>query len=365
MKYVHVCAGKSQAVLDAQKEVPRRGGMYNNLRMFDGEIKAYDEIDDFSQYDVVQVNMSPVDQNLIQDIRRRLGPSSNTMLVLNNDYVAETWDGFQMHPRVYEANMRCADMLFSTEPYQVSNMLPGTFVLPHPHMIKTLKHMKTPETQDVMGLFFHWWEGKTNHAEKVLRWLKESGFNIKSKVFAYKADRDTDKRWGATYFDDYLPMMTYPDFIQEVLRCKLCYDFTGYHTYGRNSVDNAALGIPTIGTDRVESMRRCFPNLICDPFNIKGTFDIAKRVLTDDKWRQEQIDYAKQASEFYNYKNSKARFLAALKIAKFNGGNLFYKNVRWNSKGMAIPKDLEFDKSILLEERWKEEKEWRKQREGI
>ena len=112
-------------------------------------------------------------------------------------------------------------------------------------------------------------------------------------------------------------------------------------------------------------MRRCFPNLICDPFNIKQTFEIAKRVLTDEKWTEEQIDIAKEACEFYNYANSKARFLAALNIAKFNGGNLFYKNVRWNGDGMKIPADLEFDKSILLEERWKTERAWRKLREGI
>ena len=114
--------------------------------------------------------------------------------------------------------MRCADMLFSTEPYQVSNMLPGTFVLPHPHKIKTLKHMKAPYKDEAMGLHFHWWEGKTHHAEKLMRWLKESGFKLQSRVFAYKKERDTSQKWGSTYFDEYLPMMSYPDYIQEVLR---------------------------------------------------------------------------------------------------------------------------------------------------
>jgi hypothetical protein len=74
----------------------------------------------------------------------------------------------------------------------------------------------------------------------------------------------------------------------------------------------AAIGVPMVGSDRIESMRRCYPFTSHDPTDTKAMVNSLKKVLTDEKFRQKVIDYAKEACEYYNYKNSRERFLKAL-----------------------------------------------------
>jgi hypothetical protein len=76
--------------------------------------------------------------------------------------------------------------------------------------------------------------------------------------------------------------------------------------------DCAALGIPLVGSDRNYSVQKCFPKTAVPPFDIKAMRDMVKKLLTDEVFRKEVIEYAQQAVEYVSYDNSKTKYLKAL-----------------------------------------------------
>jgi len=319
LKYLCVLHGLSAGVKSTLEEVPRRGGFYNWLFAFKGDIMPWKNIEAqgdaksfLERYDVVHLNMAPVDQLLIPEIRKALGKSSSTKFVINNDYVAEQWHKWNIHPKQYWHLQGMGDMVFGTEPCQVSHMIPRAKTIPHPHWIKMLKKMAPSETENSYGVLYHWWEGKT-HSPAIFDFkLKKEFPKIESKFYAYREDVAEDKRWLRTFWDYKVPPMNFPEYIDDLMTNKFVYEPTNSHTYGRNSVDLAAIGIPMIGSDRVWSMKYCFPKTSHDPWRMDKTLNVARRILKESRFRQEVIDYAQDACEFFNYKNSKERFIAAL-----------------------------------------------------
>ena len=117
-------------------------------------------------------------------------------------------------------------------------------------------------------------------------------------------------------FDEHMSPMNYPEYVNSIMTNRFIVKLSSCHTYGRNTVDTAALGVPTMGTDRVYSMVKCFPKMIADPFDFKKQMQIADNIMNNRKWLDEQIEYASNACEFFNYDNSKKRFLDALEDAR-------------------------------------------------
>jgi len=311
IKYLTCCNKITPSMSSCIEEVPRRGGFYNWMFLFRGDISTYDAVDDFEKYDVVHVNGAPSDQILVSEIRRKIGWNSDTKIVFNNDHVCEIWEGFRLHPLHYIQAQRQADMVFGTEPYQTSNMIDGAFCMPHPHWVHMLKRIGKPVTQESIGLLYHWWESKSYLPGIWLYKLKDQGLNFHSRLYAHmpKEDKNT---FTKQLYDELISGLEYPKFIKEFSKNKVVMDYTGYHTYGRTSVDMAAIGVPMVGSNRIESMRRCFPQIAHDPCDGKAMVESIKKLWKVDRFYHEVIDYAAQAVEYYNYKNSKERFMAAL-----------------------------------------------------
>jgi len=313
IKYVTVCNKLTESMRSCLEEVPRRGGFFNWMFLFKGEIRTYDDMlgdNAFEKYDVIHVNGAPSDQILVPEIRKKIG-KSDTKIVFNNDHVCEVWEGWRNSFLPYLQAQEQADMVFGTEPYQVSNMIDRAVVMPHPHWIHMLKRMGRPEIEPSIGFLYHWWESKSYLPAIWSYKLKDAGINHKSKLFAHLPKNDQNAAIRQCY-DELHPGYDYPTFMEKFMANKFVVDYCGYHTYGRSSVDMAAVGVPMIGSDRIESMRRCFPDLAIDPCDGKEFHRLAKKLWTDTEFYQKVQDYASEACEYYNYKNSKIRFLQHL-----------------------------------------------------
>ena len=103
IKYLCLVNTVTPGIKDTLKEVPARSGFYNWLFAFKGDIASYENVVDgtvnLHDYDVVHINLPPIDQVMIFDIRKRLGWNSKTKLVLNNDYVLKCF-----FPTVFKYN---------------------------------------------------------------------------------------------------------------------------------------------------------------------------------------------------------------------------------------------------------------------
>ena len=71
------------------EKTPMLTGCYQWLRVFDGDALNYNALDDPEQYDVIMVNLDGQDCRLVPDIKKRLGNSSSTKIVANQDYAPE------------------------------------------------------------------------------------------------------------------------------------------------------------------------------------------------------------------------------------------------------------------------------------
>ena len=314
IKYLSCCYKMSDSMKSALKEVPRRGGYYNWIFVHQGGIKPYRMVEDFEDYDVVSVNMSPIDQHLVPMIREKIPESSSILLVLNNDYVTECWPDWQQHPMEYLNVQKAGDAVFATEKYQTSFMRDDAYCMPHPHWIEGYKHIKPDYDNDDFDVaaIYHWWEGGSYHMSQILERLRKEFPKLYTKLYAYMQARDKSAKWQKVMFDEHKPMMEYKDYINSLGKNRFVFENGPYHTYGRNSVDTAAMGIPTVGSNRIDSMRRCWGQTAHDPYDARSILNSMRKILTDKNFVQDILDKAKEESEYYNYQNSRERYMTMI-----------------------------------------------------
>lgn len=308
------------------EEQPARSGNYNWIFAHKGEINTYEAVKDrLHEYDVIQVNMSPADMHIIPLIRERLGDESDTKLVLNNDYVCECWGKWDVGPHYYDHIQKMGDMVFGTEAHQVSNMINGSFVLPHPTNTGMLKKVGTDIDRSSVGYIFHWWAGQSHLGHRTLEKVKEK-YKIQSAVvYGYNPEDDEMRRYSKIMWDRKIPLMPFPDFAELVQSEKCIYDPNPNHTYGRNGVELACWGVPVVGSDRVFSYNFLFPDLVCDPFDFKATMEKFDIVFNQPEKLKIILDNAYKKVEYFNYENSLKRYMDAFNTAIKRGGHKWYK----------------------------------------
>ena len=332
MKYTQIIPGSKipEHIIDCLNEQPARSGMYNWIFAHKGEINVWDDVKDrLEDFDVVQVNMSPIDMPIIPEIRRRLGENSKTKLVLNNDYVCEYWGKWGLDHLRYDQIQRMGDMVFGTEPHQVSNMINGSFCIPHPTNTKILKHLGVDKQlkENSVAFIYHWWAGQSHLASRTLRIVQEKYGLKKTKMFGYQPKPGTDemKTYNKFMFNEVSPLEQFPDFIQTLQKEKAIFDPNPYHTYGRNGVEAACLGIPVVGSNRVLSYNELFPDLVCDPFDHNEIMRKFKIIFECPEIMKSILKVAYEKVEMFNYENSVKKYEDALKIAVDRGGHKWYQ----------------------------------------
>jgi len=327
MKFTHVLGGNEipDHIKACLEEQPARSGMYNWIFVHKGEINPYNKIKDrLDDYDQVQVNMSPIDYPLIVELAQKL-KNSSTKLVLNNDYVCEKWGDLGWNPWQYDQAQRMGDFVFGTEPHQISNMINGSFCIPHATNIEVLKKLGSAHQTNSLGYIYHWWMPGTYLASRTIKQVMEKHKIDTSEVYGYKEYTDPMKKWKGLMFDKINPLFDFPEFAQRVQGHRVVYDPNACHTYGRNGVELACFKTPVVGSNRVFSYNKLMPELTCDPFDNKATLERFKLALGDSEQRQKILDKAYEDVEFFNYKNSAKRWKEASEIAFDRGGKEWYQ----------------------------------------
>lgn len=331
MRFTHVIAGKEipSHIKDCLNEQPARSGMYNWIFAHKGEINTWWSIKDkVHEYDQIQINMSPADMPVIADIRNTIDKTgAKTKLILNNDYVCECWGDWGIDPFKYDQVQRMGDMVFGTEHHQVTNMIEGAFVIPHPtntDYVKRIGFDKSLKSNSV-GFIYHWWAGETYLPHRTLEKVKQKFGVEKTRIYAYNGKNDTMAKFRGYMFDEQVPLLEFPDFAQAIQREKCLYDPNPCHTYGRNGVECALLGVPVVGSDRVFSYNLLFPELVCDPYDVEATMERFDIVFNQPEKLKGIMERAKEKAEYFNYENSLKRWEDACKVAFERGGHEWYK----------------------------------------
>lgn len=288
-----------------------RSGLYQTVSVFKGDVYLYNEIkDNLEDFDVIQVNLSAQDFHLVNNIKERL-KSSSTKIVANCDYTTELWQSSFDYIDTMKRELSGADMIYGTEPKMAGTLQTlinrKVHVLPHPTDVKRLKTLSTPDKDDYISVNWHRYD---NFSMIPAITVRDLGKKIQLIGYDIKSDR---KRYVTGYlYDRVISGTNFLDFTEVLMKSPIVFEPFTLNSYGRTTTETAALGVPTVGSNRVESVRRCFPKTCLDPYDVVGNRKMIKKVLENEKFRNEVIDYAKEACEFYNKENSKNRYLEAL-----------------------------------------------------
>jgi len=290
-----------------------RSGLYSWMPVMDGEVKLFKDVDkdELEKYDIIQVNMSAQDLHLLGDIREILGNESNTKLVANNDYTLELWAKSFPYLSTLKREIQHADMIFGTEPYQVGalELLLGRKVhlVVHPAFVKRLKSLNKVDQGQYVSVVSHRYDNNN-----IVPSIATKGVNVKKRLLGYNPATDSMKHQTSICYDEILQSTNYMDFCEMLMESKVVYDPFSLTSQGRVGWDCAALGIPAVGSDRNESYRTCYPKTCCDPYDVKRANELIKRLLNDKEFRDEVVEYAKEAVERVSYENSKRLYFRAL-----------------------------------------------------
>lgn len=305
--YVH------RALLD--NEDCLRTGLYSWIPAFDGEVKLFKDMEkeEFKNYDVIQVNLSGQDVHLLGEIRQILDDTgaTNTKLVANNDYTVELWQSSFDHLPTLRREIGYADMIFGTEPNQVNTlevlMRRKVYLITHPCFTKRLKTLRPKNNKDVISVVSHRYDNYNGIPS-----LAVENLGPKTRLIGYDSSSDKFKFVTSTRYNQILEASNYFDFCEQLMESKVVVDPFTLTSQSRVGWDCAALGVPLVGSNRNYSVMKCFPKTAVPPFDIKAMREMTKKLLNDDKFRQEVIDYAREAVEYVSYENSTKKYLKAL-----------------------------------------------------
>ena len=133
------------------------------------------------------------------------------------------------------------------------------------------------------------------------------------------------QKYVAYMFDEVVHSCQFPEFAQKIQGERVLYDPNACHTYGRNGVELACFKKPVVGSNRVFSYNKLFPELTCDPYDNKKSLELLKMALRDNEKIAKICDRAYKEVEYFNYKNARKRWNEAIDICKDRGGVKFYE----------------------------------------
>jgi len=309
LKYLYVTNYIHKQLLE---EDLTRTGLYQWLNVFNGDILYPRDVEDYSHYDIIQINMSSQDLHMISMIKDKLGTNAKTKLVLNNDYTTEMWQTSFPHPYIlHKLISEYPDMIFGTEYYQTTALSAVTgrkcFVIPHPADVKRLKNLPKRQVKDVISVI---WRRYDNFSYLPSMIVSNLGYN--TRLIGYDKNMDPKSWVTTTMFDKVCAGTNFFDFCDQLRESKVVYDPFTFHSYNRAIVDCAAMGVPVVGSNRTQSINVCYPFTKVDPYDVASSKKLIEALLTNEDFRNKVISYAQEHVEVYNHINSKEKYLSAL-----------------------------------------------------
>jgi len=325
-----------------------RPGSYQWYKAFEadpewtGEVRhirslSYEEL---RKYDVIHINLCGANLNLVSQVKRMI-QGSKAKLILNVDYPP---DSPQFREAFYSPNtfllaLFQADFLFANEPYQQALLtylinrtnLSGVKnpfldrglevpLIPHPVNVRQLKSLRVPleDRQDRVVYCFHRYERQ----QHIPGWIT---LKLRLPTGEYVPRYMVNFLPDARHRDIVAPMFLF-DFCGSVATeanwgkyiYTLAHSTVGFeyyvsiHSHGRFPSECACLGLPCVGTDRSYSVTKLFPKTCHDPLDLEGIRNSLERLLADEAFYREVVDYADKAVEELSWANSLAKLLGEM-----------------------------------------------------
>lgn len=299
-------------------------------------------------YDVLFVNLSGDDITLPAQIRQWIGYSSSTKLVVINDYSIELLQriltGNQQAYRKYILDLMSADILVAQEPmelemfqYHVQQMkallkaerpagdagsdppLPLVSMISHPINTTKVKTLALDVDKRIpwIGYMYHRWDGHTMLPSSLLKvhppsWFNQATLNI--ECFGY-VDAANILGGEDEYFDSVTKMLPWGRWAMKWNTMVVGADYYSVHSHSRLASESACMKIPMVSTTHSYNATVLFPDTTVPYEKLTAYRDAYHKLVSDEKFWQEQVERSYRKVEMFNYSNVSAQYAYVLEIS--------------------------------------------------
>ena len=274
-------------------------GLYNWSKVFGGKRTFPRTREDFSKYNIIHINLTPKNLPLFSKILPKIDRSITKILV-NVDFAIELWANNFSSPHLMLQELDKADYIFGVEE-TMCDILQGELqrnipCIPHPSPIHLIEKYRKSERMKKILVSAHRYDMNT-----LLPWFVTNSLSeewVTGCIGSY-----IDKSKVLHLYDEVHDYLQFEQLL-ELLSNQYCVLETYMiHSYGRLTVECAALGVPCVGTNLISSMRRCFPDLCYDVNDISKMRTILFKLLNDRDFYNDTAKSAIDKSYYYSFDN--------------------------------------------------------------
>lgn len=291
------------------------GGFYSWSVAFNGEFHLHQtKKGRLEEWDIIFLGMSrpELEGVMASQIRKEIGWETKTKLVICIDYAIELWQG-TFNPHALEQELMQADMLFVAEPMMlqhvrslINDRKPVHHIL-HPSNINNIRRYSKPYEMrtDEIAAIIHRYDNNWLDPYLVIK-------DLPWDTHAVLLDPGIQVHLYA-YYKFFKEGHEFTQYLDWVSRKKVILDsYHRIHTYGRTPVDNACLGIPTVGADWTYSQKLLWPELTVQCGDTWGQTQMIKKLFEDRTFYDDCVEKAAEIVETYSYENRKQDLLNKL-----------------------------------------------------
>lgn len=283
-------------------------GLYLWHKALNGSIGFPQFPDQFAEYNLIHVNITPRNIPLIPKIIPLID-RSKTKLLFNVDHAVSMWSSVFNYPHLMLHILDMADYIFAVEP-TMAGMLSDALkrnvpTIPHPVDVENISAFRTHERETRIGVSIHRYDRNT-----ILPWfaLKDLPPHWATSAIGSQAPSDPIPNIQHLFNEiqphlDFATLMKFTSSLYAVLE-----SYT-IPSYGRYTAECAALGVPVVGSDIVASQCRCFPFTALPRPTPSAVRSVINKLIEDSDFYTEVTKKAIERSEYYSIASSRKRML--------------------------------------------------------
>ena len=311
-KFIHLANHRHENLFNAPVMI---GGFYNWHLAMQGDFNLFKaKQGSLEEHDIIFIGMSKpeLDGVVATRIRQEIGWESKTKLVICIDYAVELWQN-TFQPYLLEQELCQADMVFVSEPSMLEHVRAlindkrPVHHIPHPTNIEPLMKMRKDvelRSEEIIALVHRY----DNNWMAPFIVTKDLPWN--THAILLNGEMVPQLHAFFKYLKPGLEFLQYLDFAS---RKKVLVDsYHRIHTYGRSAVDCAAIGLPCVGSNWQWAQTLLWPNITTEPAYLQQQKEIVIKLMEDDVFYKEQIEYADTKLDFFSYENRKKDLLDKL-----------------------------------------------------
>lgn len=286
-------------------------GLYLWSKVFKGDYGFPVFPEHTEKYNLYHLNITPRNIPLVPQILDLID-RNKTKLLFNVDHSIHMWAGTFTHTVQFLKTVDQADYVFAVEDTMAEilqdNLKRPVPIIPHPVNITTLEKLQTTQRDQRVGVFIHRYDNN-----KVLPWyaINELPSGWISTAIGAISSLDPNPKIHHLY-PEVQPHLKFEDLMKFLATLYAVIESYTISSYGRATVECAALRVPVIGSDIVPAQKRLFPTLTIPNFNPVKAKKLLKDLINNPEFHKACTSHASRTCQAYSYENSKKRMLEFL-----------------------------------------------------